>query len=166
MLRVVFLVVLPCFLVVGAVADVRSRQIPNWLTATMAFAGLMLAVVGASRESILQCLLAGGLALLIGLAMQAARLMGGGDVKFFAALALWLGPHRTVDAALATAIAGGVIALFYLRAARAAGSAGLASSRLQLDDASRDFERVPYGVAIGVGGAWVWFAQLGLSGAS
>ena len=43
--------------------------------------------------------------------MFALRGMGAGDVKLLAAVGAWLGPWQVAIAALATSIAGGVIAL-------------------------------------------------------
>ncbi len=165
----IFLIALPLFLVCAAVADIRRREIPNLLTASMAVAGVVLSLVGVGVAAPSQALLAGSVSLAIGLGLQALRLTGGGDVKLFAALALWLGPSGSIDAALAMAISGGVLALFFLRRSRSPNGAGESAKarttlgRLQLD-AGPDTGRVPYGVAIAAGGLWVWSSHLGASG--
>lgn len=168
MASLVFVVGLPLFLVAAAVSDLRQRQIPNYLSGGMALVGLALCLSGVGVVSIWSALLAGTIAMLVGLVLQVLRLVGGGDVKLFAALALWIGPKGSVDAVLATAIAGGVLALFFLRRPTASGAvtpneSGRLLSRLQLDE-GRDFERVPYGVAVAAGGLWVWWSHVGTSG--
>jgi prepilin peptidase CpaA len=40
--------------------------------------------------------------------------IGAGDVKFFAASAAWLGPRLALDAALSSALAGGILALVWV----------------------------------------------------
>ncbi len=157
------------FLVASAVSDLRHRSIPNLLTGSMAAVGVLLSITGSGVVGIASATTAGVCALVIGLLMQISRLVGGGDAKLFAAMALWIGPKGSIDAMLATAIAGGVLALFFLRRAspvsgtsRPSGSPPLIS-RLQLDD-GRDFERVPYGVAVAAGGLWVWWSHLGTPG--
>ena len=115
MSHVVFLVGLPVFLVSAAIADVHSRTIPNALTGSMAVCGLVLSLVGYGNADFGPAIRAGAISLVIGVLLQLARLVGGGDVKLFTALAIWLGPSGATAAALATAIVGGVLALFFLR---------------------------------------------------
>ena len=165
--NVFVLVALPVFLVGAALSDISRREIPNMLTACMAIVGVGVSVAGLGETSLTRALLAGTVSLGVGIVLQLARLMGGGDVKLFAALGVWLGPAGTVDAALATAIAGGVLAVFYLRrttAERAPNSTPVSAAlaRLQLDDGP-DFHRVPYAVAIAAGGLWVWLSRFGAS---
>ena len=160
---------MPLFLGAAAVSDLRSRTIPNLLTGGMAVTGLVLCVTGRGVVRSGPALLAGSVALVIGVLLQLARVVGGGDVKLFAALAIWLGPSGSIDAALATAIAGGVLGVFFLRRPpRVVGGPRAdcpvpVMSRLQLDD-GRDFDRVPYGVAVAAGGLWVWWSHLGIPG--
>jgi hypothetical protein len=89
----------------AAVIDLRTRRIPNILTATMAAAGIGLAAAGFGRvglgASLLGCLL--GLAF-----MMPGHIFGrtgGGDVKLLAAAGALLGPTDTIYAFLYTAIA-------------------------------------------------------------
>lgn len=159
--RVAVVAAFPLFLIAAAVCDVRTRRIPNVVTALMALAGLVVCWTGIGPASLRAGLLAGGLSLVVGMMLQMMRVMGGGDVKLFAAAAVWLGPAPTTTAALATAIAGGLAGLYYLRtpALRAAPSRiePTPLSRLQLDDGPDD-QRVPYGVAIAAGCLWAWWS--------
>jgi prepilin peptidase CpaA len=98
--------------------DLRSRRIPNWLTATGCVGGLLLnfALGGVSSG-----LLAFSGALL-GFALLAPffllRAIGAGDVKLLAALGAILGPHAVISVWVYGAIVGGLISLFALLKSR------------------------------------------------
>src|SRR4029079_6643496 len=95
----------------AAVIDLRTRRIPNILTATLAAVGLGLAAAGIGRvglgAALLGCLL--GLAFMMPGHIFGAT--GAGDVKLLAAAGALLGPKDTIFAFLYTAIAGGVLAV-------------------------------------------------------
>ena len=95
----------------AAVIDLRTRRVPNLLTASLAAAGIGIAAAGMGRiglgASILGCLL--GLAFMLPGHIFGAT--GAGDVKLLAAAGALLGPTDTVFAFLNTAIAGGALAL-------------------------------------------------------
>ena len=67
-----------------------------------------------------------------------AGMMGGGDVKLAAALALWFSPSSTVKFLVLMSVAGGVVTLAALDVHRARKKAGR--------------PQIPYGVAIAFGG--------------
>jgi prepilin peptidase CpaA len=95
----------------AAAIDVRTRRVPNGLTASLAAAGVAFAIAGIGRLTI-----AGSLAgIAIGFAlMLPGHLFGGtgaGDVKLFAAVGALLGPAPIVAAFVYTALAGGALAL-------------------------------------------------------
>ena len=69
------------------------------------------------------------------------NVMGGGDVKLAAALALWFAPYDTVKLLVIMSIAGGLLTLIVL---------GVHRARKKTDR-----PEVPYGVAIAVGGMWL-----------
>jgi len=104
------LFVLSVGLAVAVYTDVRTRRIPNWLTAGIAAAGFGMAMGGGS-VSPLQAMLG----LLAGLALMmpghVIGATGAGDVKLLAAIGAVLGPDMTLRAFLYSAIAGGVFAL-------------------------------------------------------
>jgi prepilin peptidase CpaA len=102
-------------LAVGALAativDIRTRRIPNSLTATMAGVGVGLAAAGSSGVPLASSIggfLAGLLLMMPGHALGAT---GAGDVKFMAAVGAIVGFRMAVTAFLFTAIAGGLLAL-------------------------------------------------------
>ena len=91
--------------------DIRTRRIPNELTATIAGIGVALAATGISGLSVWASM--GGFALGLALMMPGHALgaTGAGDVKLMAAVGAIVGPALVVSAFLFTAVAGGVLAI-------------------------------------------------------
>jgi prepilin peptidase CpaA len=144
---------------VATVVDIRTRRIPNELTATMAGVGVGLAASGASGVP----LWASVLGFVVGLAlMMPGHLLGAtgaGDVKLMAAVGAIIGPSLVISAFLFTAIAGGLLALAVATRRRRltatlAGTgrlmAGSAEAREMLRAAPAT-NRFAYGPAIAVG---------------
>ena len=143
----------------AAVIDLRTRRIPNILTATLAAIGLGLAAAGFGRvglgASMLGCLL--GLAF-----MMPGHIFGrtgAGDVKLLAAAGALLGPTDTIYAFLYTAIAGGALALVVAVARRrlsqtlastSALMSGSEQARAEVDSTTSD-NRFAYAPAIAIG---------------
>jgi prepilin peptidase CpaA len=143
----------------AAVIDLRTRRVPNLLTASLAAAGIGIAAAGMGRiglgASILGCLL--GLAFMLPGHIFGAT--GAGDVKLLAAAGALLGPTDTIYAFLYTAIAGGVLALLVAVARRrltqtigTAGRliAGDAQVRTDIQSTASD-NRFAYAPAIAIG---------------
>ena len=106
----------------GAIQDARSQRIANRLTYTGFAAALLLRafVVGwlGLREGLLGALIGGGLFFVLFLVGG----MGAGDVKLMAAVGAWAGSAQIVNILIATAFAGGAMAvglMLYRRAALA-----------------------------------------------
>lgn len=84
-----------------------------------------------------------GVALLVFIVLFGAfnlGMMGGGDVKLAAALVLWFSPFGTLRFIVFMSIAGGVLTLAYWAHHKIRGKEGKV--------------KVPYGVAIAIGGLW------------
>jgi prepilin peptidase CpaA len=160
--------------VLAAVLDLRSRRIPNLVTAS----AFLIALVVRSLIGF-DALGAGLLGALLGFAVVfplfAMRGIGGGDAKLVIAVGAFLGPSGMVVALLATALAGGVMSL--AAAARSGvvlpalyNSGGLIKWVFTL---GRHGERttllapgvvsVPYGVAIAAGTMVALFLRGGIS---
>jgi len=96
---------------IAAAIDLRTRRVPNPLTASLTASGLVFAAAGISglsvSASILGCVL--GLALMLPGHLFGAT--GAGDVKLFAAAGALIGPAPIVTAFFYTALAGGLLAL-------------------------------------------------------
>ncbi len=102
-------------LILACVSDWRTRRIPNKTVAVLAVCGVILAIVSKSLAAGLTHAGAGAaVGLAIWLPFYALRTLGAGDVKLFAAASTYLGPHAAVEAALYTALYGGVIAFVFM----------------------------------------------------
>jgi prepilin peptidase CpaA len=148
----------------GAVVDVRGARIPNRLTYTALVTALLLraALLGESglKSGATGMLISGGLFLLL----FALGAMGGGDMKLMAAVGAWVGSTQVLTLILASAIAGGVLAVGRMIFGNTVGPTlrntmhlihYLLASGLQphpeLNVQSSGSQRVPFGVAIAVG---------------
>ena len=136
----ILLIGLGALLVVAAVVDVRTFTISNRLNLTVALLAplywLSIALPLWPGVGIQLAAGAGVFALLA--AAFYAGMMGGGDVKLAAALALWFSPASTLKFLVPTSIAGGVLTL-----------AVLALYRFKRREGRPE---IPYGVAIAFGG--------------
>jgi len=138
-------------LIWAAATDLKSRRISNNLSLTIlvlftAFAVLQLLAGADWKSTVLWPVVAATIVFAFGLGLFAARLMGGGDVKLMAAVALFAGPALSLNFILYVTIAGGLVAL-----------ATLLHARIKVADTST--AKVPYGVAITCGGLWVCFQR-------
>lgn len=123
---------LACVLLIGAICsvfDLSCRRIPNAVTLPACAVGLLLGVTQGGMEGLKSAAL-GGLAG-FGLLLVPALLgwVGAGDAKLLAALGVFLGPARVVDAAVYGTLAGGIAGLVALLRTRQ-GREGLKSVAL------------------------------------
>lgn len=148
----------------AAFTDVRSGRIPNRLTYGALLAGLVVRTIlggwGGLIEGVLGALICGGI-FLVFFVMGG---MGAGDVKLMAAIGCWAGIHEGLITVLATAIAGGILAVgymvFYRRGSDTLRNMGslmrfhLASglrSHPEINVKSPGAIKIPYAVAIAIG---------------
>ena len=112
---------LAILLIVAAVTDAMSYLIPNWISVALVVLFLVSAGLGGGAlVSILPHIWTALATFAVGCAIFAFRLMGGGDVKLWAAIALWLGPDLILPHAVLVALLGGLfgVAIFAARLAR------------------------------------------------
>jgi prepilin peptidase CpaA len=142
-------------LIVAAASDWRSMTIPNRYS--LALAALFPSYVIASGADIdwpLHLVFAGG-SFVFGFALFALRLCGGGDVKLFAAVALWAGPALFFPLVLLTTVSGGLMAMM-LWVHHRFHRAGIAANFLFVkSDEAFAKQPMPYAVAITAGGLFV-----------
>jgi prepilin peptidase CpaA len=152
------LIVLALGLGTAVVTDIRSRRIPNWLTAGMAAAGFGIAA-GGGLVTPMQAALGMVLGLLLMLPGHVIGATGAGDVKLMAAIGAVVGTGSIVRVFLYTAVAGGVFAIVVaLRRGRlhqtVSDTAMLVASptvaRVAIESSDRA-NRFPYGPAIAAG---------------
>jgi prepilin peptidase CpaA len=136
----ILLALLALLLVVAAVIDMRTFTISNRLNLTVALAAPLYwwsVHLPLWPDVGLQVAIAAGVFALLAAAFYAG-MMGGGDVKLAAALALWFSPLSTLRFLIFMSIAGGLLTLVIVGLHRLRKKAGK--------------PQVPYGVAIAVGG--------------
>ena len=143
-------------------SDLRSFTILNRVCLGIAL--LYPAFVMASDQSVNWCgalLLAGGL-LVAGFVLFSFRLIGGGDAKLFAAVALWAGPGLILPFAFVTAFAGGAMAMGYWLHHRMKRAASIGMLFVTPTEEGFSKQPMPYGVAMAIGGFYVAFTIAGI----
>jgi prepilin peptidase CpaA len=95
----------------AAAIDLRTRRVPNPLTATLAALGVAFAACGIGSVTVGGALLGLVLGFALMLPGHLFGATGAGDVKLFAAAGALMGPAPIVTAFFYTAIAGGLLAL-------------------------------------------------------
>ena len=127
-------------LIVAAVIDARTFTISNRLNLAVALGAPVywISIALTPWPGVAIQLAAAAVVFLILAGAFCAGMMGGGDVKLAAALALWLSPAGTIKFLVLMSVAGGVLTLGLLGWHRATRREGRPS--------------IPYGVAIAFGG--------------
>ncbi len=127
----------------AAVIDIRTRRIANALNLAIALtAPLFWWATGIDLwpDAAIRVAVAIAVFLLFALAFQIG-MMGGGDVKLAAALALWFPPGATLLLIVLMSLAGGVLTMIVMIEHKIKRNQGR--------------PEVPYGVAIAFGGLWL-----------
>ncbi len=102
----------PLLMIIAGTGDALSMRIPNWLTLLIAILFIPMALLTGMPWSLIGIHLAVGFGLfVVGFALFALGLFGGGDSKLLAAAGLWLGWADLMPFLVMTAFAGGVLAL-------------------------------------------------------
>jgi prepilin peptidase CpaA len=135
---------------VAAFVDLRSRRIPNWLTAGTFCLGVLVNVWSDGVTGGLNALGGAAVGLAVLLPFYAIRSVGAGDVKLLAALGALVGPPLLVSVAVYGALVGGVMAAVML-AARGRLALALGEMFVQQKLPSRSGITAPYAVAIASG---------------
>lgn len=143
-------------LIAAAASDWRSMTVPNRYS--LALAGLFPSYVLASgiEADWTGSLIYAAIAFAVGFLLFVLRICGGGDVKLFAAVALWAGPAYFVPMLFYTTVSGGIMALslwLHHKYSRNALPASLPLAAREPDNFAK--QPMPYAVAIAVGGLFV-----------
>ncbi|MDB5714589.1 MAG: peptidase prepilin type [Sphingomonadales bacterium] len=144
MIAVVCLLALAALMIGAVLSDLRRRRIPNRLCLAIAILALpyWLATDPTFLRLAIQILCAAVVAMTLMIPFY-YRVLGGGDVKMMAALALWLPPDRLYETILMVAMGGGLLAIGIILFNRRSMS-----------------PTVPYGVAIAAAGLFQVVARL------
>src|SRR5438132_1083034 len=138
----ILVALLACGLAAGAAYDWRSRTIPNWLNAALAVGAIPFWWASHLHfwpDIVLHVGVAFGVLAVFVFAFQLG-MMGGGDVKMVAAVALWLPPLAVLQLLVIMSLAGGLLTLAMLVPHRLRKAAGQ--------------PEIPYGIAIAFAGMW------------
>ena len=101
-------------LLAASCCDVMKLRIPNLIPIGLVALFALQLIIGRGVQDPLDHLLAMALTLLILLPVFALNMLGGGDVKLLAAVALWLGTNKLAALLILVGIVGGIFALFWL----------------------------------------------------
>lgn len=142
-------------LVWAAVQDLLSLRISNWTTLAV-LALYPVHVLSATPMVALPMALAiGGLVFLVGFVLFHFKLFGGGDVKLFAAVALWAGAPLVAGFLLTVTVVGGLMAMLTMTPLRLLLPYMAVAARVKVDMAKLMQLQIPYGVPIAAGGLFV-----------
>jgi prepilin peptidase CpaA len=137
----------------AAVEDARRFVIPNYISLLLVALYPAHVLLAPAPIAWMTALAIGAGVLAVGFLLFSRGYFGGGDAKLLAAVSLWAGPDQFLRFTLATALAGGVLALALLvvrRLRRATPQAALAGQGNESKSATQ--MQLPYGVAIAAGG--------------
>ena len=98
-------------LIVATACDLRTREIPDWISIAIAILAVGTAATGWLGIGLLLVAMGGSLGLAIGYLLFRFAELGGGDAKLIAALGMLVGPVGLLIVLFGMAIAGGVLSL-------------------------------------------------------
>ena len=98
-------------LLIATVCDFRSREIPDWISITIAVVAIVASLAGWLGIGLLWAVAGGIVGLSIGYGLFHFAHLGGGDAKLIASLGLLLGPVGILLLLFGMAVFGGVLSL-------------------------------------------------------
>lgn len=131
-----------CLLSVASWFDIRFRRIPNQLIVLGILIGILINALGSTPGRFSFGLYGFMVGFGIMLVPHLFGWLGAGDVKLFAVVGLFLGPDNTLDAAIYTAMCGGLLAMLYIVTIKVTKIRGNVHSNPAIKST------LPYGVAI------------------
>lgn len=148
-------------LVFAALHDIGFRTVPNRVSAALLVCGILLRLLDGGTHQLMWSLLCGVSVFMVTYACWRFGWMGGADVKLLTASAVFVPPVMVPTLLLATSLAGGLIALFYIVGSRLAPRPGAARPDGLVRRALRcELRRLrhrgplPYAAAIATGGVF------------
>jgi prepilin peptidase CpaA len=135
------LIVLGCAMAAAAVEDAARLRISNLTVLVVLVAAIAAMLIAGPSWALWQNLLVFAVMLGLGTVAFSGGWLGGGDVKLFAAAALWFDLRSAPAFVVIVLVSGGVVAVAYL----------LSRPFRRVPPAAKKDRRVPYGIAIAVG---------------
>ena len=156
MLDLALILFFPFFMAFAGASDLLSMTISNKISLAL-MAGFMIFAfaIGMPLATIAMHWAAFGIVLVVGFALFAAGMAGGGDAKLAAATALWFGMEFTFPYVAISAVFGGVLTLMILKIR----SVPLPERMARVDWIARLYradEGIPYGIALAAGAIFVY----------
>jgi len=152
MLDSLVLIVFPVLMAYAAFSDLFTMTIANWISVVLVVAFLALAaLIGLPLQTILLHLACGLCVLAITFALFALGQIGGGDAKFAATTAVWLGFEHLAEYGLIASLIGGALTLGIL-AFRKLPLPAWARGRAWIDRLHDAKVGAPYGIALAITG--------------
>jgi prepilin peptidase CpaA len=111
MLHSLSIFILPALMIIAAFTDIMAYRIPNWLTVLIAVLFFPMAYL--THMPLVEFgshVLAGGILFVVGYALFAFGVWGGGDSKLMAAAGFWFGTSQVMEFLVLTSLAGLVLA--------------------------------------------------------
>jgi prepilin peptidase CpaA len=145
-------VVFPLCLAIAAFSDLFTMTIPNRVSAILLCAFVLVApLAGLGLAGMGVHLLAGLAVFAACFALFALNIMGGGDAKLLTASAVWFGFNSSLLAFLVyVSIIGGALTLLILAMRKRENT--ILATGLPVPHLLVTAQKVPYGIAIGIGG--------------
>jgi prepilin peptidase CpaA len=159
-MQTVFLILAITILVIIAYCDAHTRRIPNGLSGAIAALGLVRVTLAHDLVAAGYTLAAGVVVLTAAFLLFSRGIIGGGDAKLVAAMALLIGYHDLFGFLLLMSLCGGVLAIAVLTRDILRGPLWHVFRRIWRPSAIRGVawimpltrSTVPYGVAIAAAG--------------
>ncbi len=104
-------VVVFALLAIASACDLRTREIPDWISIAIAVVAIVGAIGGWLGLGIAWVIAGGMVGLLIGSLLFHYASLGGGDAKLIAALGLLVGPAGLLIVLFGMALAGGALSI-------------------------------------------------------
>lgn len=150
------LLIFPLGMIFAAISDAFTMKIRNNLVLAMLVGfALAYALSGLGWEPLLMHCAAGAIVLVVSFSFFAFGWIGGGDAKFAAVTALWLGFSALLPFIVYSALLGGVLTLALLIARRYPLPAKLVGVEW-IDRLHNPKTGVPYGIALAIAGLIVF----------
>jgi prepilin peptidase CpaA len=150
------LIVFPALMAYAAFSDLFTMTIANWISVTLVAAFVAIALLAGLPASVILMHLACGLCVLaVTFVLFALGQVGGGDAKFAATTAVWLGFEHLVEFALMASILGGGLTLGVLLFRRFP-LPGWAQGRAWIDRLHDKTVGAPYGIALAATGILIY----------
>ncbi len=146
----------------AAISDARSFIIPNRYCLAIALLYPAHILSTGTKVDWIGAVAICSVLLVVGFLLHVGKIIGGGDAKLVAAVALWAGTELFVEFLIITGIAGGAMALALWLRHRLSRAASAGLFFFTPPDPNFVKQPMPYAIAIAAGGLYVAFTLTGL----